>query len=310
MGRSRKRSENQVDGVLVLDKPDGPTSAGCLAQIKRGLDQGKIGHAGTLDPMATGVLLVLLGQGTKLASFLTEGKKTYMGEMRLGLTTDTYDIEGETEEEKAFDHLAPDDVERDVLAWTEHTEQVVPPVSAAKHQGKPLYALARAGKDVPVKTKAVDIYHAEVISMDLPLVRFRITVSAGTYVRSLVHSLGMRLGCGATLTKLVREHCHPFGLDQAHSLEDVLAEPERFPERVIPLRDALPHWPVAQLSEEQAAQVKNGTWLPVRDVAIDGDDASVGTRALLAAPGGTPLALGEVKTRDGDVYWSILRGLW
>lgn len=310
MGRARKRSKGQLDGILVLDKPEGPTSAGCLAAIRRGLDQGKIGHAGTLDPMATGVLLVLLGHGTKLAPFLTEGRKTYRGELLLGTETDTYDIQGEVVAQKPFDHLSAEDVERVVLSWTELTEQEVPPVSAAKHQGRPLYALARAGKDVPVKVKGVTIFSAEVLDTDLPRLSFRITVSAGTYVRSLVHSLGMRLGCGATLTKLVRERCHPFGLEQAVQMDALLAEPERFPERVIALRDALPHWPRAVLTEDQAAQVKNGTWLPVATAPADEAQGNPGDRALLVGPDEAPVALAEAREQGGSLLWSIIRGLW
>ena len=294
----------------MLDKPGGPTSAGCLNTIRRALDQGKIGHAGTLDPMATGVLLVLLGHGTKLAPFLTEGPKTYVGELRLGVSTDTYDAQGEVVAEKPFDHLSPADVASAVLDWEALTMQDVPPVSAAKHEGRPLYALARAVMYVPVTTKAIVIYRVLLLSPAMPLVRFRVTVSAGTYVRSLVHSLGMRLGCGAMLTALTRERCHPFGLEQAHGLDDVVGKPEEFPGRVIPLRDALPHWPLATLTGEQAGAVRNGTWLPVAQAPAPGATGAPGERVMLAAPDGTPLALAEAKERDGSVYWSILRGLW
>ncbi|BBD07922.1 tRNA pseudouridine(55) synthase TruB [Desulfovibrio ferrophilus] len=307
MGRSRKRSKEQLDGLLVLNKPEGPTSAGCLTMIKRGLHQGKIGHAGTLDPMATGVLLVLLGHGTKLAPYLTEGRKTYWGELELGTVTDSYDRQGKIVEQKPFDHLPPEDVRKDVLSWMELSTQEVPPVSAAKHQGKPLYELARTGQEVPVKVKDIEIFHAEVLEMDLPRVRFRTTVSAGTYVRSLVHSLGIRLGCGAMLTALTREHCHPFGLDQAHDLETVLDESERFPERVISLVDALPHWPKVVVTADQAAQVQNGTWLPVTDTTLAGVP---GDKAMIIDSGNTPLALVEAKEKEGSVSWSILRGLW
>ncbi|MBU1003282.1 MAG: tRNA pseudouridine(55) synthase TruB [Proteobacteria bacterium] len=308
MGRSRKRSANQLDGLLILNKPEGPTSAGCLTMIKRGLQQGKIGHAGTLDPMATGVLLVLLGHGTKLAPYLTEGRKTYSGELELGTSTISYDRQGEIVEQKPFDHVTPEDVSKDILSWMELTTQEVPPVSAAKHQGQPLYALVRAGQEVPVKVKGIEIFHAEILETELPRVRFRATVSAGTYIRSLVHSLGIRLGCGAMLTALTREHCHPFGLEHACDLETVLAEPERFPERVIPLVDALPHWPKVVVSAEQADQVRNGTWLPVTQTPLAG---ASGDMAMLTDPDRTPLALVEAKEQeDGSVSWSILRGLW
>lgn len=309
MGRSRKRSANQMDGILVLDKPNGPTSAKCLNTIRKAFDQGKIGHAGTLDPMATGVLLVMLGQGTKMASYLTEGKKTYIGELRLGLTTDTYDIEGVVTEEKPIDHLAASDVEKEILDWTKLTEQEVPPVSAAKHQGKPLYALVREGKEVPVKVKEVEIFASEILETELPSVRFRVTVSAGTYIRSLVHSLGIRLGTGATLTSLTRECCHPFGLDQAASLDELLANPDLFAEKVIPLREALPHWPALRLNEKQATFAKNGGAIPVDEVPAE-ETAKAGDRAMLIDGEDTPLALVEASEKDGRLSWTILRGLW
>ena len=305
MGR-RRRDPRQLDGVLILDKPSGPTSAACLTDIKR-LGQPKIGHAGTLDPMATGVLVVLLGQATKLGPYLTGAGKTYSGQLRLGLATDTYDIQGQVQEERPWEHLDPAAVAEAILAWRGETEQVVPPVSAAKHQGRPLYALARAGEDVPVKVKAIEISCVEVLSVDLPLVRFRVGVSAGTYIRSLVHSLGMRLGCLATLTALTREASHPYDLGQAHRLDEVLADPAALPDKVIPLTDALPHWPRVRLTADQAAQAGNGMPLPAAAVALDGPP---GPRAMLLAPTGAPLALAELIERDGAPWWAVLRGLW
>jgi len=233
----------QQNGVLILDKPKGPTSTSCLNAIKKRLGQKKIGHAGTLDPMATGVLPVLLGYGTKIAPYITGGDKTYLGELKLGLTTDTYDIEGKVVDEQPWEHISPEDAGTGITSWTGLTEQEVPPVSAAKHKGKPLYALARAGKETPVKIKAIEVKHAEVVDIDLPLVKFRVTVSAGTYVRSLVHSLGIRFGTGAVLTSLTREQSGPFGLEQAYSLDQVLEEPHRLPERVLSVGEALPDWP-------------------------------------------------------------------
>lgn len=306
MGRPR-RGARQLDGVLILDKPAGPTSAACLTEIKRRLGQGKIGHAGTLDPMATGVLVALLGQGTKLGAYLTGAGKTYSGQMRLGLATDTYDIQGAVREERPWEHLAPAAVAAAVLAWRDEKEQTVPPVSAAKHQGRPLYALARAGKEVPVKVKAIEISRVEVLSVDLPLVSFRVGVSAGVYIRSLVHSLGMRMGCLATLTALTREASHPYDLGQACRLEEVLAEPEALASKVIPLTDALPHWPRARLTAEQAALVKNGAQLPAAAVALSGPP---GPRAMLLTPAGEPLALAGQIEREGAPWWAVLRGLW
>jgi tRNA pseudouridine55 synthase len=296
----------QQNGILVLDKPNGPTSAACLNAIKHKLGQKKIGHAGTLDPMATGVLLVLLGQGTKLAPYLTSGVKTYLGELKLGLTTDTYDIQGRIIEEHPYDHLDQKEVEKEVFLWQSLTEQEVPPVSAAKHQGKPLYKLHREGKEVPVKTKSIHISQVEIISIDFPLVLFRVTCSQGTYIRSLAHSLGKRLGCGATLSGLRRERCHPFGLIQAHTLDAVVDDPSGFPERVIPIVKALPHWPVMVADHAQAAGIKNGTWLPV---PLE-EHPHEGEKRMLVDPQGNPLALVQATMRNDSLHWAILRGLW
>ncbi len=313
----------QQHGVLVLDKPKGPTSTACLERIKRTLGQKKIGHAGTLDPMASGVLLVMLGQATKLAPYLTEGFKTYRGEMTLGVTTDTYDAEGAVVEEADWRGLTTDDVHAAVLAWREDTTQTVPPYSAAKHKGKALYALARAGKDVPVKTKPVTIFGASVLHMDLPHVAFRVQCGAGVYIRSLVHSLGMRLGCGAHLTALTREESRPFTLAQAHPLDAVLDAPEALPSRVIPLAQALPHWPRVTLDAQETKLVKNGAQLPYAPppaatraaAALTEEEApcapaAVTQRALFVDQHGDAVALAQHAVKDGQPVWALLRGLW
>nr|WP_321256444.1 tRNA pseudouridine(55) synthase TruB [uncultured Pseudodesulfovibrio sp.] len=310
MGRRRKkRSPEQRDGLLILNKPSGPTSAGCLNDIKHQLKQYKIGHGGTLDPMAQGVLLVLLGHGTKLAPYLSGGTKTYSGTFRLGITTDTLDIQGEVTKETPVD-VTVDDVKREILYWKELTEQEVPAYSAAKHKGKPLYALAREGKETPVKIKPIVISHVEALDVQMPEASFRVSCSAGTYIRSLVHSLGTRMGCGATLTSLVRESSEPFRLDQALDLEDVLENPDSFPDRVIPLKDTLPHWPRYQLTEPLAGLVKNGAWLPVNDQPGELLAGELGDRAMLLDTDETPLALVEAKLQNEKPKWSILRGLW
>ncbi len=309
MGRRKKRSAEQRDGVLVLNKPTGPTSAACLNDIKHQLKQFKIGHAGTLDPLAEGVLLVMLGHGTKLAQYLTDGIKTYTGTFRLGMTTDTLDIQGEVVSESEVS-ATEEDVKREILYWKELTEQEVPAYSAAKHEGKPLYALARDGKETPVKIKPIVISHVEVLDVQMPEAAFRVSCSAGTYIRSLVHSLGLRIGCGAVLTSLTRESSEPFRLDQAYDLEDVLKNPESFPEKVIPLRDTLPHWPRFKLTEPLAGLVKNGAWLPVNDEPGELLAGSLGDRAFLLNPDDSPLALVEAKLQDNKPKWAILRGLW
>lgn len=292
-----------MHGVLVLDKPKGPTSADCLNDIKYQLGQRKIGHAGTLDPMATGVLLVLLGEGTKLAGYLTEGQKTYTGRLRLGQNTDTFDAEGRVTSEAAWEHLSPETVQDAVRSWTEMTTQEIPPYSAVKVNGQPLYKKARRGEDVPVVVKPVRIFEAEATLTELPHVNFRVRVSCGAYVRSLVHSLGKRLGCGAHLTELTREMSHPFGLGQAVALRDLLDDPDGLAPRVISMADALPHWPKLALTQAQVKLVRDGKRIPFEE--IPGPDA----RAMLADPEGRPVALAEPQDVDGARRWVVLRGL-
>jgi len=307
--RRKKRSPEQRDGLLVLNKPSGPTSADCLNDIKHQLKQFKIGHAGTLDPLASGVLLVMLGNGTKLAPYLSAATKTYCGTFRLGITTDTLDIQGKTVSETEVT-ATKEDVEREILYWKELTEQEVPAYSAAKHEGKPLYSLAREGKETPVKIKPIVISHVEVLDVQAKEASFRVSCSAGTYIRSLVHSLGTRIGCGAVLTSLNREQSEPFGLDHAHTLANVLENPESFSDKVIPLGETLPHWPRFHLTEPLAGLVKNGAWLPVNDEPGELLAGVLGDRAMMLDHLGSPLALVEAKIQDNILKWGILRGLW
>ncbi len=293
----------QLHGVLVLDKPKGPTSSHCLQDIKHQLGQKKIGHAGTLDPMATGVLVVLLGEATKLAPFLTEGEKVYSGQLRLGQNTDTFDAEGRVVEELPWEHLTEEQVRHAAMAWKEMTTQEIPAYSAVKVKGTPLYKLARKGLEVPEVVKPVTVFDVEVTRIDLPFMNFRVRVSPGSYVRSLVHSLGSRLGCGAHLTELTRERSHPFGLDEAVNHAELLSNFERLAEGTIPVERALPHWPRLCLTEAQTRLVRVGTWLATADLPCSEK------RALLVSSEGLPLALAETRDKDGTERWAIIRGL-
>jgi len=299
----------QQHGVLVLDKPKGPTSTQCLERIKKKLGQKKIGHAGTLDPLASGVLLVALGRGTKLTPYLVEEDKVYRGWIRLGLATDTYDTEGEVLAEKDWRGVTADAIQKEIAAWRELAHQEVPPYSAAKHQGKPLYRMARGGESPPKKSKPVRIDRAEVLAIEFPFVQFRVTCSKGTYIRSLAHSLGTRLGCGAVLSDLIREESRPFGLDQAVELDELLQNPQVLPRRVLSIPEALSHWPKLYLSPAQAAGIKNGNWLKTEELAGSPPSAE-GERALFLTPQEAPVALMETRLWRGQLYWAILRGLW
>ena len=259
--------------------------------------------------MATGVLVVLLGQATKLASYLSQGGKTYQGALELGRETDTYDIQGTVTRTASWKHICAEQVQREIMHWSMLDEQIVPPYSAAKHQGKTLYSLARSGRDVPVKTKPVTIDQVQVLHVELPRVSFRIHCSVGTYVRSLAHSLGKRLGCGAVLTSLIREESAPFTMQQAHSLEQVLADPDGFADKIIPLEESLPAWPKLRTSKIQAEQIQNGAWIAVEELP-DWTPTQPGQKALLLSPQGNALALVETQSHQTGMYWAVLRGLW
>jgi len=300
----------QQHGILLLNKPKGPSSGGCIGKIKR-LGQKKIGHAGTLDPMAQGLLVVLLGQGTKLSNYLmTGGEKVYSGTIKLGETTDTWDAEGQVTATADWQHITEEDVRAEVAHWLDITEQEVPAFSAAKHKGKSLYKLAREGKETPVKIKTVKISEAATLSVELPFLRFRVRCSTGTYIRSLAHSLGIRLKCGAVLTELIREYSHPFSLDNACEPEELVEHPELLESKVISLEQALPTWPKIFLSDEEVSLVKNGNPIPYDPDKIAQMPFSIGINAMLLDADRTPLALVETAIVQRQPVWSILRGLW
>ncbi len=300
----------QLHGVLVLNKPSGPTSARCLTALKR-LGQKKIGHAGTLDPLASGVLLVLLGQATKLSSHLMAGGgKVYSGVLRLGQTTDTWDCQGQVLAEAPWEQVGEEDVRREIALWREAREQPVPPYSAAKHEGQPLYKLARKGAAAPAKVKRMEISQADTLDVSLPFVRFRVACSSGTYIRSLAPSLGMRLGCGAVLTELTREYSHPFGLDSARDLRDLTADPALLAASLRPIAEALPHWPRVDLTPEQALRVRNGIAVPCAPLPDGGGTRARDEGLALLLDRGEALALARREDAPGGPSWAVLRGLW
>ncbi len=297
---------NKIDGVLVLNKPKGPTSTECLNRIKKHYKPQKIGHAGTLDPLADGILPVLLGRATKLAPYITSGYKIYKGELLLGMSTDTHDIEGQITAENSCTGVTEKQVVTEIEAWQGLTSQEVPAYSAAKHKGEPLYSLKRRGREVPEKKKEISIFRSKALQTNLPRVEFRVCCSPGTYIRSLAHSLGSRLGCGAVLNALTRECSHPFTLDQAVDLERLLSGDVH--EYLLRLRDCLPDWPHYSISEEAARLVANGGALPVS--STPGFSGTEGKNAMLLGPEGKTLAIVQARQTDGQLRWTILRGLW
>jgi len=212
-----------VDGVLIVNKPGGMTSHDVVARVRRICGEKSVGHLGTLDPMATGVLPLVMGRFTRLAQFYTESDKRYSGAIRFGFATDTYDAEGEPAGAEQPVNLTLEQIRAAATAFTGIIQQMPPPFSAKKVAGVPAYKLARKGQEVELKPKEVDIKELEILDWDCPTrqARFKSWVSSGTYLRSLAHDLGKALGTGAHLAQLTRTSVREFLLEDAHTLEEL-----------------------------------------------------------------------------------------
>jgi tRNA pseudouridine55 synthase len=245
-----------TEGLLNIDKPAGITSHDVVAQVRRVAGVRRVGHAGTLDPIATGVLLVGVGRATRLIEYLVGRPKTYEARLRLGQATNTYDTEGEVVAERSFSHITSADIETHLALFRGQIEQRPPVYSAIKKDGQPLYKLARQGIEVEVPTRRVTIYALELLAYDVPFVDLRVTCSAGTYIRSLAHDLGEALGCGAHLTGLRRTAVGDFGIETAVSLPDLT--PDNLNDYLQPPDTAVSHFPRLILTREEAQQWQHG----------------------------------------------------
>ena len=257
------------EGVLVLDKPAGMSSTEVVERVKRLWRVKKAGHGGTLDPFATGVLPLCLGRGTKIAQFILEGDKEYEGLFELGLVTETYDVTGEVLARHPVPEISQEEIQRVFDSYVGVIEQAPPAFSAAKLHGRPLYKYAREGLKVKKPPKKVEVLLFEALQYDPPLVRFRIYCSKGTYIRSLVHEVGQRLGCGATLIELRRLRKGPFTLEQAVSLaqlEDEIKE-GRGEQYLIPVSEALNFIPAVTVNHELARRIRQGRPLRISSLA-------------------------------------------
>jgi tRNA pseudouridine55 synthase len=204
--------------VLLIDKPLEWTSFDAVRKIRNLVRIKKVGHAGTLDPLATGLLIVCTGKFTKRINEFMAQEKEYTGTFTLGTTTPTYDLESVPENPKPFDQLTPEMIHAATVPFTGEIFQVPPAHSAIKVDGKRVYELARAGKEVKLEPRRLFIHEFEITRIDLPLVEFRVVCSTGTYIRSLAHDFGAALGCGAHLSKLCRTRIGGFRLDNAESI--------------------------------------------------------------------------------------------
>lgn len=207
-----------MDGILNIDKPAGKTSYSVVARIKRLTGEKRVGHAGTLDPDATGVLPVCLGKATRIVEYLTNASKAYRADIELGIATDTYDAGGKVVQRGDASGIDHNQLESALQRFRGRISQTPPMYSALKHQGQPLYKLARAGINIERKSRTVTINRLEIIDWQPPIVTLEVACSKGTYIRSLAHDLGQALGCGAYLKSLIRNQYGPFQVKDAISL--------------------------------------------------------------------------------------------
>jgi len=263
-----------LSGVLVVDKPKRMTSHDVVDHLRRILGTRKIGHAGTLDPGADGILLVCINKTTKVAQFLTQYDKEYDAVIKLGVTTDTYDGEGKVLQIKDDLDIGWDQLRDAVSSFAGRIKQMAPLYSALKFQGKRMYQYARANVKVEPKRRDVEIKSLEILDIKMPLVHIRINCSKGTYIRSLASELGEKLGCGAYLFSLRRTRVGPFKVDEALSLESIsdIQAAGKIEEILLPIEEIISDLPSVVVDESFADKIQHGLPLTSSSVlAVEGD---------------------------------------
>ncbi len=250
-----------MNGLLVIDKPGGMTSHDVVSRLRKITGERSIGHLGTLDPMATGVLPLLMGKFTRLAQYFSSAEKGYTGTIRFGFATDTYDAEGKTVGSAVEPSLTLEAVRAAAARFDGEMQQMPPTFSAKKVAGTPAYKLARAGKPVELKPATIRIHHFEIVSLAGAEAEFALSVSAGGYVRSVAHELGQDLGCGAHLSNLRRTQAGVFTLAEARtleSLETLQGDVEALEAACIHPRDLLPEMPAVTGDLLTLGRLRNG----------------------------------------------------
>jgi len=290
----RTRSPLLKDGVILVNKPESWTSHDVVGKLRRITGTRRIGHLGTLDPLATGVLPCILNRATRLAQFFMRGDKRYTARIHFGHSTDTYDKQGAATSEEVPVTLDREQLEAALTQFRGVLQQMPPAISAKKIGGVPAYKLAR--KNLPVELKAVEVTLHLLDLLDLPAPNeavFDIHCSAGTYVRSLAHDLGQLLGCGAYVEELTRTASGSFGIDQARTLAELeqMADDERLEESLIPAAALLPEMPSETVDSLTESQIRHG-----RDFRVSPFRVTRGTKYVKAiSAAGELIAIGEVK---------------
>ncbi len=241
MKNRRRREPDPFDGILLVDKPTEWTSHDVVAKIRNHFKFSKVGHGGTLDPLATGLLVLLIGKGTKLSDRIMGGDKVYEGTIHLGVTTHSQDRDGEVLAEKDASAITREQVEAAIQNYLGDIEQIPPMVSAIKKNGVALYKMARKGVEIEREPRKIHVFSFEITDFANPFVKFRVKSTKGTYVRTLAHDIGNDLGVGASLYALRRTESGPLNLEKAHTMEEILTcNRETIGEKMVLLSDLMP----------------------------------------------------------------------
>jgi tRNA pseudouridine55 synthase len=281
-----------LDGIIVVDKPRGWTSHDVVNKMRGIAGTRRVGHLGTLDPLATGVLPVMVGQATRLAQFFDKADKTYEAVVRFGFATSSYDADGDPLGEATEIGLVSEHVEACLTSMRGEIMQTPPPVSAKKVGGVAAYKLARKNVSVELAPVKVTIYGLTLLAVDGARARLRVRCSAGTYVRTIAHELGRGLGCGAHVEELRRTQSGPFGIGQAKTLEALqqLKAEGRLADALLAGRDLLPEFPAVFVDDTTLGLIRQG-----RDFAVSPFRASAGAEHVKAiAPDGRLAAIGKI----------------
>jgi len=299
---------NSPCGILNVDKPAGITSRRAVDRVAKWVRPAKAGHAGTLDPLATGVLVVCVGPATRLVPIIQEGAKAYRARFRLGCRSNTDDTEGEIVEMPPERPIAAEDIQRLLPRFTGTIEQVPPQFSAVHVEGKRAYQLARRGREVELQPRTVTIHRLTLLDFNYPETELAIECGSGTYIRSIGRDLGELLGCGAILTNLVRTRVGPYDLASAVPFDQL--DSAALADRLLPLASAVAHFPQRMLDEAELELVRHGRPVPIGDVtaagkqtsgdAAGGDDETI--RAALIAPDGTLAAIARLDAQEGLLH--------
>lgn len=265
-----------MDGILNINKPRGITSFGVVAQVRRLTGEKRVGHAGTLDPEATGVLPVCLGKGTRIVEFLVDTTKAYRAQIELGVATDTGDATGRTTRQEDPSQVSRERLESELTSFCGIIEQTPPMYSAVKYQGRRLYQLARAGIEIERKSRPVMVYSLKLTDWQSPVATVEVVCGKGTYIRSLAQDLGQALGCGATLKNLSRLRCGLFDIKEAVSLDQLEAacRHDYWQHLVYPIDTVLLDWGAIIVDDEVSQLIRNGRPVVLRNDYSDREGGS------------------------------------